>query len=89
MGKICFDLEEDHLKSVEALSKEMNMEIEAVMKEIIKEGIVGLKKKVAREKLESGEWTLRKAAKFLGISFSEIVRFVEKEKIKLGKRPLI
>jgi len=89
MSKICIELEDEHLKSVESLSKEIGMELEDVMKEIIKEGIIGLKHKVVKEKLESGEWTLRKAAKFLGVSFSDIIKFIEKEKIKLGRRPLL
>jgi len=89
MNKICVDFEEDILESMKALSKEMELQMEEVMKEIVKEGIIGLKKRIVKQKLESGEWTLRKAAKFLGVAFSEIVRLVEKEKIKLGKRPVI
>jgi predicted HTH domain antitoxin len=56
---------------------------------LLKRAIKDWKREYALSKLKNGEWTIGKAARFLEISFTEMVRGIEENKLKLGERKLI
>lgn len=71
------------------ISGEEDVDIEEIALVLLKRAIKDWKREYALNKLKNGEWTIGKAARFLEISFTEMVRVIEENKLKLGERKLI
>ncbi|MGQ4891195.1 MAG: hypothetical protein ACP6IP_01785 [Candidatus Njordarchaeia archaeon] len=89
MTKICLELDEYIEKELNLISQEENTSIENIALTLLKRAIKDWKREYALEKLRNGEWTIGKAARFLEISFTEMVRIIEENNLVLGERKVI
>ena len=89
MTKICLELDEYVEKELNLISKEEDTGVENIALTLLKRAIKDWKREYALEKLKSGEWTIGKAARFLEISFTEMVRIIEENNLVLGERKVV
>ncbi len=82
-------LDEYMERELNMISGEEDVDIEEIALVLLKRAIKDWKREYALNKLKNGEWTIGKAARFLEISFTEMVRVIEENKLKLGERKLI
>ena len=89
LKKIDIHLDDELVKELELICKEENLILEEAIVKLLRKGIDIWKKEFTLNMLKNGKWTIGKAARFLGLSFKQMVKMIEENKIELGERNII
>ncbi len=89
LSKICIELDEELSEELNLIGREEGVDINDLVMKLLRNAIKQWKKEFALEKLKNGEWTIGKAARFLGIPFTKMVEIVENNRVPLGERKIL
>lgn len=77
-------VEDELMKDLELIEREEKAERAEVARRLLAEGVRSWKLRKALEKISGGTWTIRRAAKFAGLTYYEMIEEMTKRGIDSG-----
>ena len=77
-------VEDELMKDLELIEREEKAERAEVTRRLLAEAVKNWKLKKALEKISDGAWTIRKAARFAGITYYELIEVMAERGIDSG-----